>query len=253
MKQYLQSLGIPELDQGHEMMARICFQQIRCLGPAIIVQPWYRFREWFTLRREWPLITYVVKYWSCHYRLATKSGSVLSVELYHLLTAALLGSDPSSSSVLLHRRVVDIGGRISRIYNLPDLAALFESMGASAEGIADALLDKPPSVLEWQHMQITFGLVSMEHLECDESEWFSKLASNWNLMKLRKHQSNGIATRLQDLHLRAAETCSGHTWVDAALLPSSESATGFEDWVFVTNASDDSDSDSDSVEGFVSL
>ncbi|KAJ9653696.1 hypothetical protein H2198_007153 [Neophaeococcomyces mojaviensis] len=128
----------PGFGASHFTMTRICLEQIRRFGAAFLFQPWLCFKEWCNSASKWPLLRYVAQYWFVHYRMTPECGR-LDSELYHMVQNALLDHSEGQTSIFVHRKVVDAGYSISKVYRLPGLEAIFRNMGGRANSAASAL------------------------------------------------------------------------------------------------------------------
>ncbi|KAJ9653694.1 hypothetical protein H2198_007151 [Neophaeococcomyces mojaviensis] len=169
MRKFITQLDLPNIKAGHSTMTKICFQQIHDLGAALIIQPWYRFRSWFSSISDWPLLRYVAKNWFLHYRM-TPDRSDLDSELYHLLKDALLEQCAGEPSMLVERRIVDAGYSISQIYHLPGLEAIFRNMGARTASATSVVLGRLPTPSQWNQMVWAGHLTPMPEYQKNNEE-----------------------------------------------------------------------------------
>jgi len=208
MKTFVSRLRLADINPGHSTMAQICLEQIRRLGAAFIIQPWYGFLRWFDSVAEWPLLRYVAENWFLHYRLAPESGE-LNFELYHLLRDALLQNCPRESSVLSERKLVDAGYGISRIYQLSSLEAIFRNMGARTTPSAALVLGEVPTKAQWERMKRDSDVPLDFKLTMHEDEEHDAIIVDHEFLHLRLEslqlESGGESTSSLD-NLHASDT-----------------------------------------------
>lgn len=217
MAKFLKCISLPGIERGHATMAQMCLGEIRRFGSAVIVQPWHRFRKWFSSSTNWPLMRYATKYWSCHVREASPTRPDVTAELFHIINHGVANKSPSHTPIHLQRRVVEFGYNVSKIYDLPCLTQLYQNLGA----VGDLPIVNAPTSAEWQHLK-PISHHSLPSLRTDSSVRNSKKAQS----KTFCHSNTGILSQLEALQI----SCQGRPASPEDRYTTSEIAPEDVDW-----------------------
>ena len=126
---------------AHLFMSLVCLHQMK-RQPRLILKPWLDYHRLETEEENFPLHSYVVRFWHSHCRAAEGSSTKIPNELHLVIQAAWLSERraecpfPSDSAIkeldmlLVQGEALDIGLEVSISHGFSELAKSYRKMGA---------------------------------------------------------------------------------------------------------------------------